>query len=381
MLDNIASGIGSSQHKKPRTYLLVLVLLLLVTIPGILLLPANIEPSIEKLMPSQTQEVSLMNEMREQFGADMVYVVLQVNGPIDDIRDPASIKYIDLLTSRVIYNEHILQARSLSSILKQANNGILPSSEFEIKELLNNEQVAMQVKDFIDDDFSTTYIEITSDTGANAKVISQVIENIEHDISIADEFNPGFDVKITGFGTIDKATFDVIITDFKNITGLSFLAMLGFLFFYFKKNMKKTLLSVSVIMFSLIITMGIAGYLDFTITVMTMVAAAMIMALGISYGIHVVHTYYLLREKHTKEETSVLLQQNLIRALVGSSLTTSAGFLALLFGVLPAMKILGIVLAIGIIVTLFVTVYFLPPLLFVTDNSKKKVSGLRKVRG
>lgn len=381
MLNSIARKIGKSQHKKPQLYLGILLLVLIITVPGAMFLPDNIEPSIEKLMPSQTNEVKLMNEMREQFGADMVYIVLQTQGPIDDVRDPASMKYVDLLTKRVLYNEHVLQTRSISSILSQANGNIIPSNDYQIKELLSNPTISSQVKDFLDENYQTTYIEITTDTGANAKVISQVLDSINQDISLAEEFNPGFSIRTTGFGTIDKATFEVIITDFKNITGLSFIAMLAFLFFYFKKSLKKTLLSVSVIMISLIITMGITGYLDFTITVMTMVAAAMIMALGISYGIHVVHTYYLLRKKYNKKEASILLQENLLRALVGSSLTTSAGFLALLFGVLPAMKVLGIVLAIGIIVTLLVTVCFLPPLLFVTDLSKKKVSGLRKVRG
>lgn len=382
MLDNLAKRIGSAQFKRPSLYITVLIIVLLFTLPGAVFLPGNIEPSIEKLMPSQTSEVKLMNEMREQFGADMVYIVLQAQGPAYDVRSSSSLEYIDILTQRVLYNEHVLQTRSLSSVITSATNDTLPSDEYVIKEILANEMISVQAKDFLDDNFQTTYIEVTTDTGANAAVIKEVLESIEQDISLVEEFNPGFSVRVTGFGTIDKATFEVIITDFKNITGLSFLAMLGFLFFYFKKSLKKTLLSVSVIMFSLLITMGLTGYLDFTITVMTMVAAAMIMALGISYGIHVVHTYYLLRTNHGKKETAVLLQQNLLRALIGSSLTTSAGFLALLFGVLPAMKILGIVLAIGIIVTLIVTVYFLPPLLLVFDRTKKKSSsGMRIVRG
>jgi len=37
----------------------------------------------------------------------------------------------------------------------------------------------------------------------------------------------------------------------------------------------------------------------------------------------------------------------LLRAMIAASLTTMAGFLALLFGVLPAMKVLGIILSIG----------------------------------
>jgi hypothetical protein len=126
-------------------------------------------------------------------------------------------------------------------------------------------------------------------------------------------------------------------------------------------------------MVTLIWTMGITGYLQLTITVVTMVAAAMIMGLGISYGIHVVHRFYELKQDKTKGLKKVIeeLQEELITALFGSSMTTSAGFLALLFGVLPAMKNLGIILGMGILITFIVAITILPTLLFITENTKK----------
>ena len=84
-----------------------------------------------------------------------------------------------------------------------------------------------------------------------------------------------------------------------------------------------------------------------------------------------VHAYHILRKKHSKNKTLEELNKDLIRALVGSSLTTSAGFLALLAGVLPAMKNLGIVLAIGITVTLITSIFFLPVIIFKLDKTKK----------
>ena len=368
-LDKIARKIAHAQKQSPWIFIVVFIVLALIIIPGILFLPANIEPSIERLMPAQEKEVSLMNEMREQFGADMLYVVLESDySSLDDVRSVNSVEYIDLLTEKIRYNEYILGTRSLSSILKQSNNGVLPRSDYEIAQLLEQDMVMMQAKDFLGEQSDRTYVEITADTGANIKIIEQVIDSIEQDVASLEVHNPGYKTKITGFGAIDKATFEVIVTDFTNITGLSFMGMVLFLFFYFNRSLKKTLLTVSLIMLSLLIMMGITGYLDLTITVMTMVAAAMIMALGISYGIHVVHGYYVLRKEYSKKNVLTHLQSDLLRALIGSSLTTSAGFLALLFGVLPAMKILGIVLAIGIVVTLLVAVFFLPALVYVTDK-------------
>ena len=60
--------------------------------------------------------------------------------------------------------------------------------------------------------------------------------------------------------------------------------------------------------------------------------------------------------------------RELLRAMLGASLTTMAGFLALLFGVLPAMKTLGIILAIGIFTTLIGAIFLLPVVIYLYDR-------------
>src|SRR6056297_2934678 len=103
--------------------------------------------------------------------------------------------------------------------------------------------------------------------------------------------------------------------------------------------------------------MCITGYLGLTITVVSMVAAAMIMGLGIDFGIHFVHGFFENRKTKSSYDSLSEVMQELLRAMVGASFTTIAGFLALLFGVLPAMKTLGIILALGILNTLIGAIF------------------------
>jgi len=70
----------------------------------------------------------------------------------------------------------------------------------------------------------------------------------------------------------------------------------------------------------------------------------------------------------------------LLRAMVGASLTTIAGFLALLFGVLPAMKNLGIILALGILTTLVSAIFMLPVLVYLYDTRRKNTLQNEKTR-
>ena len=64
--------------------------------------------------------------------------------------------------------------------------------------------------------------------------------------------------------------------------------------------------------------------------------------------------------------------RELLRAMIGASLTTMAGFLALLFGVLPAMKTLGVVLALGIMNTMLAAVFLLPVIVYLYDKEDTK---------
>lgn len=367
-LENIGKKLAISQIKKPAIFFIALGILLILFLPGLPLLLNNVEPSLEKILPQEVQEVKVMNDMRAQFGADMMYIIITADGPSYDVRAPDVLKYIDILSSKLIDHNMILEINNLPNLVKEINNDVIPESKQEVKNLLAlNPRTPM----YINNDYSLTIIQIRSDTGATSSTIKEVVDYINAEINAAEAYNPGVSLELTGFNAIDKATFEVIIADFQYITGFTFVFMLAFLFLYFR-SWRKVLGAMSVIMISVLVTLGITGYLGITVTVITMVAAAMIMALGISYGINITYDYYLIRKEKNKFEALQELNSNLIRALVGSSLTTSAGFLALLFGIIPAMKNLGIVLAIGIVVTLIVSIVFLPVIMFRLDKEDSK---------
>jgi predicted RND superfamily exporter protein len=350
-----------------KSVLIVMFVLFALLIPAIPSLINNVEPSLEKVLPQDTEVVKLMNDMRAQYGADMMYLIVEDEG-VNDLRLSLAITYIDLLSQKLATDDYVLDVFSIATIVKEHNKGVIPSSDEEIKKILRNDP---RTSLYLADTFDFTYIQITSDTGAEAEVIKKVVQNIESDVASLEAYNPGVKLSLTGFNAIDKATFEVIISDFTFITGFSFLFILILLLFYFKGSIRKVLYTVSVIMISLIFTLGIAGYLGLTLTVVSMVAAAMIMALGIDYGIHTAHKFFELRkEGHNPRESIILMQEELFRAMLGSSLTTSAGFLALLFGVIPAMKTLGIILGIGIIMTLIVTVIFVPAIIYAYEKNK-----------
>ncbi|MDA3836090.1 MAG: MMPL family transporter [Nanoarchaeota archaeon] len=362
MIEKAAKKISILQGEKPYLFLIIFGIITLVLIPGIFNLVGNVEPSLEKVLPQNIQEVKTMNDMRSEFGADMMYIIAYPVAPIVDARNPAYLNYINLLEQRIIHHDAILKTESLAGEVKYFGGETIPDSISEIKSFPLS-------KRFVNDDYSLSIIQIKSDTGSSSERIKDTVDAIKADIEALEEINPGVSVEITGFNAIDKATFEVIISDFGSITIVSMILVMLVVFTVFRSFIKG-MMPMAVVMTSLIWTAGIAGYLNLTITVVSMVSAAMIMGLGIDFGIHVVHTYFEKRKSRNPKSALSDTLGELLRAMTGASLTTMAGFLALLFGVLPAMKTLSIILALGIFNTLLGAVFLLPVIVYLYDRGK-----------
>ncbi|HIH23594.1 TPA: MMPL family transporter [Candidatus Woesearchaeota archaeon] len=155
--------------------------------------------------------------------------------------------------------------------------------------------------------------------------------------------------------------------------------MVAFLLVHYRFDIKKTIYSMVIMMLSLIWALGVTGYAGIELNVVTMVAAAMIMALGSSYGINsVYHFYDDFLVQYPRKEAIAKFQEFLIVGLSGSALAEIAGFMALLFGIMPSMRSLGIILAIGIFFALFVSVVILPAFFVLLEKDAPSSDGAKR---
>lgn len=366
MIDEFAKKIVYLHTKVPKIVILVFLLVNLAMIPGIISLVDNVEPSLERVLPQDIPEIQTLNYLRGEYGSDMLYLLVKTQDSTLDVRDPTYLEYIEIVSNKIETREHVLRVTSLADFTK--DNGELANTQSHVEEILEDEKMH---KNYVDDDYSFSIIEVQTNMGSSAQAISEVIDAIRLDIENTQEYNPGTITQVTGFGAIDRATFSVIMSDFLVITFVS-MGLIAVIVYFTFGSFARGMLPMSIVMNALIWTMGIAGYLQLTITVVSMVAAAMIMGLGIDFGIHQVHGYFRLREEEGKSAKKAITEvvQELLRAMIGASLTTIAGFLALLFGSLPAMKTLGIILAMGIFNTLIGAVFLLPAIIYLSDKNK-----------
>jgi predicted RND superfamily exporter protein len=360
-LEKISQFIVNLQIKYPKKFIWFFVILNLLLIPGIFNLVGNVEPSLEKVLPQNIDEIKTLNYMRSEFSSDVLYLVVYTENPLFDVRDSSYLRYLDLVSSKLELHENIVSVSGIDDFVDyNLNENDLDLAFVESLEFVSN---------FINFDYSFSVLMVRTNTGSNSDLIDEVIGAVEYEVNLLEEFNPGTRVEITGFSAIDKKTFSVIMSDFLVITFISMAAIMVIVYFAFG-SFGRGMLPMIVVMNALLMTMGIVGYLGFTITVVSMVAAAMIMGLGIDFGIHQVYSYFEERKKKSKKDSIRIVIKELLRAMLGASLTTMAGFLALLFGVLPAMKTLGMILAIGIFTTLLGAIFLLPVIIYLSDGGE-----------
>lgn len=109
---------------------------------------------------------------------------------------------------------------------------------------------------------------------------------------------------------------------------------------------------------------GIMAAIGIPFNVLTAMVSALAIGIGVPFGIHVVNRFLEDRRTHPDVEAAMTdTLRNTGGALVGSALTTMAGFGMLVFSTISPFRQFGIVLALTIGLALLSSVMVLPAML------------------
>ena len=117
-------------------------------------------------------------------------------------------------------------------------------------------------------------------------------------------------------------------------------------------------------------TLGIMGYSGYEVTMTVIIVGPILLALGVSYGLHITNRY--AEETGTKDEK---IRQSLAstgRAVFLSAVTTVIGFISLTFTPMKPIETVGIALSGGIVIVYFLTMAMVPNLTLLLDLRKPK---------
>ncbi|MBT4920324.1 MAG: MMPL family transporter [Euryarchaeota archaeon] len=117
-------------------------------------------------------------------------------------------------------------------------------------------------------------------------------------------------------------------------------------------------------------TLGIIGASNYEVTMTVIIVGPILLALGVSYGLHITNRY--AEEDGTKSEKMRASLSSTGKAVFLSAVTTVIGFISLVFTPMAPIQTVGIALSGGIIVVYILTMFMVPNLTLLLDLRKPK---------
>jgi len=191
---------------------------------------------------------------------------------------------------------------------------------------------------------------------------------------IADEYRtlyPEIDIYLSGMIMGNNTTTELIEQDATLLVPLMGMIIVLTLLLLLR-SIPATLATVTVIIMTLASTMGLMGWLGFSITGPSSSAPIIIVTIAVADCVHILVSYFFLSREGLSKIPAILKSMSInLGPIFLTSLTTAIGFLSMNFSDSPPFQVLGTVSAIGVMVAFLLSITLLPALMAVMIRIKK----------
>ncbi len=190
---------------------------------------------------------------------------------------------------------------------------------------------------------------------------------------------PDIQIYATGIVEMNNAFATASQNDMIQLVPLAFLVIiLGI--FVFTRSISATIATAFVVIFSVIMAMGTAGWMGIELTGPSVSAPTMILTLAVADSVHFLITMILLVRTGTDKNSAIResLRINFMPIFL-TSVTTIIGFLSLNFSDSPPFRDLGNITAMGVGYAFILSVVFLPALMSVLLLKRGQQTGQKQV--
>ncbi|MDH3452573.1 MAG: MMPL family transporter, partial [Gammaproteobacteria bacterium] len=173
---------------------------------------------------------------------------------------------------------------------------------------------------------------------------------------------PAIQFHDTGVVMMNNAFPEATMIDMQTLIPLAFAVIIAGLL-VFLRGILPTVITVIVIFMSIVMAMGITGWLGIKLTPPSATAPTLIMTLAVADCVHMLVTFgHNLREGMDRRTAMVESLRINFHPIFLTSVTTAVGFLSMNFSDVPPFHDLGNITAIGVMLAFVLSVTFLPAL-------------------
>jgi uncharacterized protein len=368
-IENFLRKVAVFQHKHASVLFMLILVITAFMLVGFTRI--EVQSDLSESNPKDIEIYKLNDKVTETFGGqDLILVLFTLDDKYDfkdmpkDIRDKSIIKYILELENSLRLESSVSSVASVGSYFQSA-----PLTQEEVDNVFRESPAAGQ---FFSKNFESTFLMVRSDTGTGKKKVSEINNLINEKLNSFSQ-PPGTKIWITGTPPIQVTISELLIQDAVFTIILALILIFG-LINLVERNIVKSIMIFLPLILGLIWTIGSLGWLNIKISMITAGLGAMILGLGVEYGVFMLTRYEEERKKGKNQLESLKVSvPGVGSAIIGSGMTTVIGFLSLTLSILPMLRDLGASLALGIGFTLIAAV-FVAPVLFL--NLEKIVENL-----
>lgn len=356
--------------------LIITTILLLTIFFGFQLKNLHINSDIISSLPNDDHAAKLYKEISKEFGGnDMGIIVLKTR----NIFDKEVLEHIKQITDSIRYTQGISSVTSLTNILdiKTSEWGIEIGKLVDEYELPSTQSALDSLKAYVMSKELYKGV-IVSDDGTAAAIIYKLLPDVENQ-DIALEIKHKIEnlnlPEILYFGGLPNMMNDMnklIITDIIWLIPIIFIVLFIILFLNFK-SFWDALLPLITAGISVIWTLGIMSLWGYELTVISNIIPVVLLAVGSAYAIHVINSINQIIE-HDKEQAVIKALSYVLIPVILASLTTAMGFVSFIFGsYLLMIKDFGIFTAIGTLIALLLSIFFVPAFIMLFSKNNRKL--------
>lgn len=369
--------LASIQYKHYKK--IIILSLILTAFLGYGATSVHFQGNLEDMMPSDLPVFVLEDKIANEFGgADSIVIAVVLNddtsakGIVRDIRDPQVIRSVVELHNRLENEASIEKVQSIAPLFQQG----VPQDKEDVKRVI----ASSPMQGVINDDYSIMLIYATPATGMSEEQVNRAKKVIQNNIDAITK-PAGVDYRISGMAPLIVKVLELLREDLV-FTTLTAAAIIFGLLVLLELSLSKGFLVFLPLTFAVIWTFGTMGFFGIPISPATVAVGALIIGLGVEYGIFVVSRFHEEREEHSSKESLRIAVSEIGTSTFGSAATTTSAFLALTISIMPMIRDLGLTLALAIIFCWIAAAVVNPCFIILEDQlNGKKLSGLIKRGG
>ena len=336
----------------------------------------TVNSDILSSLPDDDPAAALYKNIGTQFGGnDMGMIVLET----DNVFKPEVLQHIKQITDSLKYTQGVSTVTSITNILdiKSTIEGIeigklvdeynLPNKQTQLDSLKNYVFSKEMYKGaIVSEDGTASVVMFTLLPDADKQAVAKEIKSKIENLNLPEKLYFG------GLPMMMNDISDLILADIVWLLPIVFVIIALILLLSFK-SFRGVLLPLLTAGIAVIWTIGIMVVTGYELTIISNIIPVVLLAVGSAYTIHVLNSINQSKEKDRKQALIKALTYIIVPVIL-AAVTTAIGFVSFVFGAyLTMIKDFGIFTAVGTLIALLLSIFFVPALISAFSMYRKKI--------